>query len=238
MRGARSESGRWPISASCPRPWSIDYACCCRAAPSLHGRRRCSRCRRSLPHGHVAAVIGMMRKLDLPRLLGRSISRERDLALALIASRIVEPGSKLATARALSPETASSSLGRVLELGVIEERGIYAALDWLSRPQQTTDRTGAGTPASQERRPGVVQCFVVLRRRPVLRARPARLQPRSPAGSAADRLRPAMRSRWPADRRRGIRRRRWGSQHPFCPDHQVEQRVNSSSTWCWSATGA
>jgi hypothetical protein len=66
---------------------------------------------RSLPHGHVAAVIGMMRKLDLPRLLSRTVSRERDLALALIASRIVAPGSKLATARALSPETAGSSLG-------------------------------------------------------------------------------------------------------------------------------
>jgi hypothetical protein len=66
---------------------------------------------RSLPHGHVAAVVGMMRKLDLPRLLSRTVSRERDLALALIASRIIAPGSKLATARALSPETASSSLG-------------------------------------------------------------------------------------------------------------------------------
>jgi hypothetical protein len=71
---------------------------------------------RSLPHGHVAAVIGMMRKLDQPRLLSRTVSRERDLALALIASRIVAPGSKLAAARALSPETASSSLGRVLDL--------------------------------------------------------------------------------------------------------------------------
>jgi len=95
---------------------------------------------RSLPHGHVAAVIGMMRKLDLPRLLGRTVSRERDLALALIASRIIAPGSKLATARALSPEMASSSLGRVLELGVIEEREIYAALDWLGGQQDRIER--------------------------------------------------------------------------------------------------
>src|SRR5690242_14410011 len=84
---------------------------------------------RSLPHGHVAAVVGMMRKLDMPRLLSRTVSRERDLALAMIASRIVSPGSKLATLRALSEETASSSLGRVLDLGMIEEREIYAALD-------------------------------------------------------------------------------------------------------------
>jgi hypothetical protein len=85
---------------------------------------------RALPHGHVAAVVGMMRKLDLPRLLGRTVSRERDLALAMITSRLIAPGSKLATLRALSPETASSNLGRVLDLGVIEEREIYAALDW------------------------------------------------------------------------------------------------------------
>jgi hypothetical protein len=97
--------------------------------------------RRSLPHGHVAAVIGMMRKLDLPRLLSRTVSRERDLALALIASRIIAPGSKLATARALSPETASSSLGRVLDLGVIEEREIYAALDWLGEQQDRIERS-------------------------------------------------------------------------------------------------
>ncbi|MBV9516435.1 MAG: hypothetical protein JO280_20655 [Mycobacteriaceae bacterium] len=96
---------------------------------------------RSLPHGHVAAVIGMMRKLDLPRLLSRTVSRERDLALALIASRLIAPGSKLATARALSPETASSSLGRVLDLGVIEERKIYAALDWLGERQDRIERS-------------------------------------------------------------------------------------------------
>lgn len=96
---------------------------------------------RSLPHGHVAAVVGMMRKLDLPRLLGRTVSRERDLALAMIASRIVSPGSKLATLRALSEETANSSLGRVLELGTIEEREIYAALDWLGSQQDRIERS-------------------------------------------------------------------------------------------------
>jgi hypothetical protein len=88
----------------------------------------------------VAAVVGMMRKLDLPRLLSRSVCRERDLALALIASRLIAPGSKLATVRALAPETASSSLGRVLELGAIEEREIYAALDWLGGQQARIER--------------------------------------------------------------------------------------------------
>ena len=101
---------------------------------------------RSLPHGHVAAVIGMMRKLDLPRLLSRTVSRERDLALALIASRIVAPGSKLATVRALSPETAGSSLGRVLDLGVIEEQEIYAALSgWANNKTAWNDLLRAVT---------------------------------------------------------------------------------------------
>jgi Transposase DDE domain len=95
---------------------------------------------RALPHGHVAAVVGMMRKLELPRLLSRTVSRQRDLALAMIASRLIAPGSKLATLRALAPETASSSLGRVLDLGVIEEREIYAALDWLGGQQERIER--------------------------------------------------------------------------------------------------
>jgi hypothetical protein len=95
---------------------------------------------RALPHGHVAAVVGMMRKLDLPRLLSRAASRERDLALAMIASRLIAPGSKLSTLRALSPQTACSSLGRVLDLGVIEEREIYAALDWLGAQQDRIER--------------------------------------------------------------------------------------------------
>jgi len=95
---------------------------------------------RALPHGHVSAVLGMRRKLDLPRLLSRTASRQRDLALAMIAGRIIAPGSKLATVRALSPETASSSLGRLLALGAIEEREIYAALDWLGAEQERIER--------------------------------------------------------------------------------------------------
>lgn len=96
--------------------------------------------RRALPHGHVSAVQATMRRLDLVRLLGRSPSRERDLALALIASRVIAPGSKLATVRALSEETATSSLGRELGLGAIREAEIYAALDWLGEQQERIER--------------------------------------------------------------------------------------------------
>ena len=114
--------------------------CCSPAVPVVARPEEMFEIQRALPHGHVAAVVGMMRKLDLPRLLSRTASRERDLALAMIASRLIAPGSKLATLRALAPETASSSLGRVLDLGVVEEREIYAALDWLGGQQERIER--------------------------------------------------------------------------------------------------
>ncbi len=57
--------------------------------------------------------------------------RYRDLALALMIGRIIEPASKLATARALSSATAASSLGEMLGLGEVDEDELYAALDWL-----------------------------------------------------------------------------------------------------------
>src|SRR4029077_18947497 len=66
---------------------------------------------RSLPHGHVAAALGTARKLGLDRLIGPDGNRARDLILALGASRIRDPSSMLAAARALSPDTAASSLG-------------------------------------------------------------------------------------------------------------------------------
>ncbi|WP_287787835.1 hypothetical protein [Acidiphilium sp.] len=72
---------------------------------------------RSLPHGHVAAALGAAHKIGLDRILGPESKRCRDLVLAMIAGRILDPASKLAAARALSPATATSSLGTVLGLG-------------------------------------------------------------------------------------------------------------------------
>jgi transposase len=86
---------------------------------------------RSLPHGHVAAVLGTARKIGLDRILGPEGNRCRDLVLALAAGRIIDPVSKLAAARALSAQTASCSLGEVLGLGEVDEDELYAALDWL-----------------------------------------------------------------------------------------------------------
>jgi hypothetical protein len=87
---------------------------------------------RSLPHGHVDAVLGTARKIGLDRVLGPDSNRCRDLILALVVSRILDPGSKLAAARALSPDTATSSLGEQLALGVVDEDELYSALDWLA----------------------------------------------------------------------------------------------------------
>src|SRR4051794_29387913 len=87
---------------------------------------------RSLPHGHVAAALGTARKIGLDRLLGPAGNRCRDLILALVVSRILDPGSKLAAARALSPDTATSSLGEQLALGVVDEDELYSAFDWLA----------------------------------------------------------------------------------------------------------
>jgi Transposase DDE domain len=90
---------------------------------------------RSLPHGHVAAVLGTARRIGLDTLLGPEGNRCRDLVLALLVSRILDPASKLATARRLSPDTASSSLGEMLGLGEVDEDELYAALDWLHERQ-------------------------------------------------------------------------------------------------------
>jgi transposase len=95
---------------------------------------------RSLPHGHVAAALGTARKIGLDRVLGPNGNRCRDLVLALAVNRLLEPGSKLAAARALSPDTASSSLGRQLGLGMVDEDELYTALDWLAVRQPAIER--------------------------------------------------------------------------------------------------
>ena len=71
---------------------------------------------RSLPHGHVAAVLGCLRNLKLDAILGAAPSRQRDLVVAMIVARILDPASKLATARGLHTDTLSSSLGDLLHL--------------------------------------------------------------------------------------------------------------------------
>ena len=91
---------------------------------------------RALPHGHVLAALGTARRLALDAVLPRRApQRRRDLALALIVARLLEPAAKLATARMLDSVTASHSLGEMLGLGKVAAKEVYAALDWLGREQ-------------------------------------------------------------------------------------------------------
>lgn len=90
---------------------------------------------RSLPHGHVAAVLGTINKLGLPQLIEEKKSRKRDLIVAMIVSRIINPSSKLATARGVRAETANSSLGEILGLSKSDKDEYYEAIDWLLSKQ-------------------------------------------------------------------------------------------------------
>jgi hypothetical protein len=95
---------------------------------------------RSRPHGHVAAVLGILKKLGLDRLLATRRSPERDRVLALIVARVIAPDSKLATARALDPNSATSTLGAMLGLGAVEADDLYAAMDWLGNRQSKIEK--------------------------------------------------------------------------------------------------
>lgn len=92
--------------------------------------------RQTLPHGHVEAVLDMIRKLELDRLLSWQPCRERDLVVAMIAQRLIDPCSKLATTRAWHSTTLAE------ELGVTDatEDDLYAAMDWLGERQERIEK--------------------------------------------------------------------------------------------------
>ncbi len=91
---------------------------------------------RSLPHGHVAAVLGTARQLGLAELIGPGPSRHRDLVVAMAVAQVIAPDSKLAIARGLRDATAASSLGEVLGVGSCDEDDLYAAMDYLQDRQE------------------------------------------------------------------------------------------------------
>ena len=86
---------------------------------------------RSLPAGHVNAALLMARRLGLAELLDRTPSRQRDLCLAMIVSRVISPGSKLSTVRTLGQSTLGSELG----VEGLDEDDLYEAMDWLLEHQ-------------------------------------------------------------------------------------------------------
>jgi len=94
---------------------------------------------RSLPHGHVAAVLGTARRLGVDELIDAEPSRKRDLVVAMLVAQVIDPGSKLATARGLRTETATSSLGQLLSVSGCDEDDLYAAMDWALARQEAIE---------------------------------------------------------------------------------------------------
>jgi hypothetical protein len=83
---------------------------------------------RSLPHGHVAAVLGTLRRIGLDEVVSSTPSREQRLCLAMVVARVIDPFSQLATARGLAPESAVSTLGEELAITDADEADPYAAM--------------------------------------------------------------------------------------------------------------
>jgi hypothetical protein len=94
---------------------------------------------RSLPHGHVAAVLGCARQCGLDECFAAAPLRLRPLLLALVVARVIEPASKLATHRMLRP-TPQSFARRVLGVGQVRREDLYQALDWLARRSWPSER--------------------------------------------------------------------------------------------------
>src|SRR5215207_5406909 len=90
---------------------------------------------RSTAYGHVAAVLGTIRRLRLDQVLGTKRSPERDRMLAMLVARVLAPDSKLATARGLGEESAFSALADALSLEPVTADALYRALDWLVERQ-------------------------------------------------------------------------------------------------------
>ena len=95
---------------------------------------------RTLPHGHVAAVLGAARACGAEKWFASAPEELRCVLLAMLCARVLWPASKLATHRMLHDDTATSSLGRVLGVGQCQADDLYRALDWLHEAQPTLER--------------------------------------------------------------------------------------------------
>lgn len=94
----------------------------------------------TLPHGHVEAILGTARKLGLGRLIDSRGGRERDLVMAMIAARVIEPRSKFASAQGMNNRTRTSSLGLMMGVTDADEDDLYGAMDWLLERQERIEK--------------------------------------------------------------------------------------------------
>ena len=172
---------------------------------------------RSVPHGHVAAVAAMAVKLGLPGLLGPA-GPARDLALALVISRVVRPASKLSTLA----WWADTTLGADLGVDGASTDDIYAAMDWLASRQDGIEAALARRHLAPDANPapdGPVRPVQLLARRLAVPAGRPRLLPGRQERKTADRVRAAHRPRGPPGRGPGVPRqhRRPCRVHPGRP---------------------
>jgi hypothetical protein len=114
-----------------PEPKVDALAQALKGLPPKRGLAEVFEITRSLPHGHVAAVLGTARALGVEELIDPVPSRRRDLVTAMVVAQVIAPGSKLATARGLRTQTATSSLGGLLGVTSCDEDDLYAAMDWV-----------------------------------------------------------------------------------------------------------
>ena len=109
---------------------------------------------RSQPHGHIAALVGSLRKIGLDRCLGPP-GPQRDLVIALVVARLAHPRSKLATVRGLQAATRTDSLAEILDLPDLNENHLYDAMDGLLKRQDAVQkRLDPATP--RRRLPGAL----------------------------------------------------------------------------------
>jgi len=124
---------------SCLPPAAIDVLRRSLRGETLVSPEEAVQVERSVPYGHVAAVLGTIRRLKLDQVLGTKRSPERDRVLAMVVARVLSPDSKLATARGLGEESAFSALSDALGLEAVSPDSLYRALDWLLERQPAVE---------------------------------------------------------------------------------------------------
>ena len=145
LREAYREDGkvrkRTLANLSCLAPQVIEgLRVLLRGGVAVSGADEVFVCERTLPHGHVAAVLGAARGSGSLSWFGSAPKELQPLLQAMLVARVLEPASKLATHRMLHDDTASTSLGRVLDVGQCTVDELYRALDWLHDAQPTIER--------------------------------------------------------------------------------------------------
>src|SRR6202008_1704810 len=181
---------------------------------------------RSLPHGHVAAVLATAQRLGLAELIDPTPSRRRDLVMAMLIAAVIAPDSKLATARGLRTETATSSLGEVLGVSGCDEDDLYAAMDWALARQERIENALA----ARHRVDGTLVLYDAVLggvRGPQLPAGGDRVCPRRGQRPAPDRLRAAVHHRRGTGGHRGVRRQHRRRQDADRPNPQAHHPVRA-----------